>query len=415
MFSRIMPPSGPPRILALAQLTNSIGDGAYYVCSALYFIRIVGLSPTEVGFGLTLGWAVGFVAGVPLGHLADRRGPRGTAVLLAVATAAAVGSFLFVRSFPLFVLVACLYAISQCGLAAARQALLAGLVDRARRTGVRAHLQATVNAGLAVGAAFGGAALHLDTPAAYLTVLAMDALSFLFSALILLRLAPVPATPAAGAGEPVLAVLRDRPYALISLLNMIALLNMPLLSLVIPLWIVQRTQAPSWTVAALLVLNTLGVVLFQVRVARRVSDLETAARSVRRAGAVLLASCVVFALSSAGSSAWVAGLVLLVAACLQVLGEMMQASGAWEIGFDLAPAGKQGQYQGFFGSGAAVARMLGPLLLTTLIVTWGTPGWLVLGGLFLLSGLAMGPAVRWALRTRRPDPGAEPEGARVVF
>ncbi|GAA2998945.1 hypothetical protein GCM10017559_19540 [Streptosporangium longisporum] len=151
MFGRIMPSPGPPRVLALAQLANSIGDGAYYVCSALYFIRIVGLSPAQVGFGLTLAWAVGFVASVPLGHLADRRGPRGTAVLLAVATALAVGSFLFVRSFPLFVLVACAYATCQCGLAAARQALLAGLVDRARRTGVRARLQATSNAGLAVG------------------------------------------------------------------------------------------------------------------------------------------------------------------------------------------------------------------------------------------------------------------------
>ncbi|MER6828105.1 MFS transporter [Streptosporangium sp. NPDC000563] len=404
MFSRIMPPAGPPRVLALAQLTNSIGDGAYYVCSALYFIRIVGLSPTQVGFALTLGWAVGFVAGVPLGHLADRRGPRGTAVLLAVATAASVGSFLFVRSFPWFVLVACLYATSQCGLAAARQALLAGLVDRERRTRIRAHLQATANAGLAVGAALGGVALHLDTRAAYLTVLAMDALSFLLSALILLRLPPVPPTAAAPAGEPALAVLRDRPYALVSLLNMVTLLNMPLLSLVIPLWIVQRTEAPSWTVSALLVLNTLGVVLFQVRVARRVTDLETASRSVRRAGAVLFAACAVFALSSAWSSAWAAAFVLLLAACLQVFGEMAHASGAWEIGFDLAPADRQGQYQGFFGSGAAVARMLGPLLLTTLILTWGTPGWLVLGGLFLLAGLATGPAVRWALRTRRTEP-----------
>ncbi|MFF3441384.1 MFS transporter [Streptosporangium sp. NPDC002721] len=408
--SRIMPSPGPPRVLALAQLANSVGDGAYYVCSALYFTRIVGLSPTQVGFALTLGWAVGFVAGVPLGHLADRRGPRGTAVLLAVATAAAVGSFLFVRSFPVFVVVACLYATSQCGLAAARQALLAGLVDRARRTRIRAHLQATVNAGLAVGAALGGAALHLDTRAAYLTVLATDALSFLLSALILLRLPPVPPTAAAPAGEPALAVLRDRPYALVSLLNMVALLNMPLLSLVVPLWIVQRTEAPSWTVSALLILNTLGVVLFQVRVARRVTDMESAAGSVRRAGAVLLAACAVFALSSASSawsSAWAAALVLLLAACLQVFGEMTHASGSWEIGFGLAPADSQGQYQGFFGSGAAVARMLGPLLLTTLILTWGTPGWLVLGGLFLLSGLAMGPAVRWALRTRRAEPAAE--------
>ncbi|WP_433249412.1 MFS transporter [Streptosporangium sp. CA-135522] len=404
MFSRIIPSSGPPRVLALAQLTNAFGDGAYYVCSALYFTRIVGLSPTQVGFGLTLGWALGFVAGVPLGHLADRRGARGTAALLAVATGTAVGSFLFVRSFALFVLAACLYTCCQCGLGAARQALLAGLVDKAKRTEIRAYLQATVNAGLAVGAAIGGLALHFDTRQAYLAVFAMDALSFLASALVLLRLPVVPPSPPAPAGEPALAVLRDRPYALISLLNMIMLLYMPLLSLVIPLWIVQRTAAPSWTVSALLVLNTLSVVLFQVRVARRVTGLGTASRAVRHAGLVMLASCAVFALSAAGSTAWVTGAVLLVAACLQVLGEMMQASGAWEIGFALAPADKQGQYQGFFGAGTAVARMLGPLLLTALIVTWGPPGWFLLGGLFLLAGFAMGPAVRWAERTRAAAP-----------
>ncbi|WP_406319340.1 MFS transporter [Streptosporangium sp. NBC_01639] len=400
MSGRIIPPSGPPRVLALAQLANAFGDGAYYVCSALYFTRVVGLSPTQVGFGLTLGWALGSVAGVPLGHLADRRGARGTAALLAVATGAAVGSFLSVRSFAVFVLAACLYTCCQCGLGAARQALLAGLVDRTERTRIRAHLQATVNAGLAVGAALGGLALYFDTRQAYLAVLAMDALSFLASALVLLRLPAVPPSPPAPAGQPVLAVLRDRPYALVSLLNMIMLLYMPLLSLAIPLWIVERTRAPGWTVSALLVLNTLSVVFFQVRVARRVTDLGTASRSVRRAGLVMLASCAVFALSAAGSSPWAAAAVLLVAACLQVLGEMMLASGAWEIGFDLAPPDRQGQYQGFFGAGTAVARMLGPLLLTTLIVTWGPPGWFLLGALFVLAGSAMGPAVRWAERSR---------------
>ncbi|MGK5449988.1 hypothetical protein [Streptomyces radiopugnans] len=49
----------PPRRPALAQLINSVGDGAYYVCSALYFTRVVGLSATEVGLGLTVGWAAG--------------------------------------------------------------------------------------------------------------------------------------------------------------------------------------------------------------------------------------------------------------------------------------------------------------------------------------------------------------------
>lgn len=384
-------------MLALAQLANSLGDGAYLVCSALYFTRVVGLSATQIGFGLTVGWAVGALAGIPLGHLADRRGAKGTAVLLALSTAAAVGSFLVVRSFIPFVLAVCLFASCQSGLAAARQALLAALVDKAERTRVRAYLQSTVNAGLAIGAGVGGLALQFDTAAAYLTVFALDALGFLAAAKVLHGLPPVAPAPAVTKGEPAFAVLRDRPYALVTLLNTVMLLYMPMLSLVVPLWIVQRTAAPRWMVAALLVLNTIGVVLFQVRVARRVTGLESAARLVRYAGLAMLVSCMVFAVSQAGTSAWTAGLVLLVAAGFQVLGELMLASGAWEISFDLAPPDKQGQYQGFFGTGTAVARMAGPLLLTALVIGLGTVGWLVLGGLFVAAGFAMAPAVRWAV------------------
>lgn len=394
---RIVPPSGSPRTLAVAQLVNSLGDGAYYVCSALYFARIVGLSPARIGLGLTVAWAIGSVAGVPLGQLADRRGPRSTAVLLALATAASVAAFLFVRSFPAFVPAACCYATAQCGLAAARQALLAGLVAKEERTETLAYLQSTLNAGLAVGAALGGVALHFGTREAYLAIFAMDASAFTLCALILLRLPTVaPAAPAATDG-PRLAVLRDRPYALVSFLNMIMLLRMPLISLAIPLWIVERTSAPGWTVSALLVLNTGAVMLFQVRTAAAVTDLPSATRTVWRGGAVMLASCAVFALTAVtGTPAWLAVAELLAGAVLQVAGEMMQSAGAWQISFDLAPAGRQGQYQGFFGTGVSVARMLGPLLLTALVVGWGVPGWLLLGALFLAAGLAMGPAVRWA-------------------
>src|SRR5262249_7810859 len=160
-------------------------------------------------------------------------------------------------------------------------------------------------------AALGGLALVSGTRAAYLTVFAVDAVSFLISAAVLLRLPAVPPAPPASGGEPALAVLRDRPYALITLLTMVMLLYMPLLSLVLPLWSVRRTEAPSWMVSALLVLNTVSVVLFQVRAARRATGLRAASGLVRRAGALLLAACAVFALSAAGASAWTAGLILL--------------------------------------------------------------------------------------------------------
>lgn len=408
MTTRILPPPGAPRRLAAAQLGNSVGDGAYYVCSALYFTGVVGLSPARIGLGLTLAWAVGSVAGVPLGALADRRGPRGTSVLLALATAASVASFLVIRSYGAFLLAVTAYATAQCGLAAARQALLAGFVAPGQRTGVLAHLQSVLNAGLALGAALGGIALGAGTERAYLAALALDAVSFLVCAALLLSLPAVAPVPQRAAGEPRLAVLRDRPYALVTLLNAVLLLRMPLLSLGIPLWIVERTSAPGWLASALFVLNTSAVMLFQVRMAGPVTDLDRARRALRISGLVMAASCAVFALSALPGAGWAAAALLVAGALLQVDAEMRQSAGSWQIGFALAPAAHMGQYQGFFGTGVPIARTLGPTVLTSLLLLWGIPGWLLLGAVLLAASYAMGPAVRWAQRAGRG--GARPAG-----
>lgn len=381
----------------------------YYTCSALYFTQVVGLSPARLGLGLTVAWGVGALAGIPLGHLADRRGPRTLAVLLALLTSALVASFLVIRSFVPFLVVVCLYATAQSGLAAVRQALLAGLVSPAERTGVLAHMQATLNAGLAVGAAVGGVALSHGTRGAYLAVFALNALGFLAGALILLRLPAVRPAPRRSGDGPRLVVLRDRPYAVVTLLNTVLLLRMPLLSLAIPLWIAARFPGLTWLASGLFVLNTVAVMLFQVRTASRVTDLRSASITVRHAGVVLLVSCAVFAVSAAGLPDWATVTVLVIGATFQVAGEMGQSAGSWQIAFDLAPADRIGQYQGFFGTGVPVARTLGPTLVTALVISWGAPGWILLGGLFLAAGCAMGPAVRRAESVRAPA-GAVPGG-----
>jgi hypothetical protein len=38
--------------------------------------------------------------------------------------------------------------------------------------------------------------------------------------------------------------------------------------------------------------------------------------------------------------------------------------------------------------------------MTTLVVGWGQPGWIVLGALFVVATAPAVPATRWALRTR---------------
>jgi len=388
---------GVTRTLALAHLVNSIGDGGFYVTSALFFTRIVGLSTARVGLVLTVGWGVGLLLSAPLGHVADRKGLRGTAVALAATTAVALAALLVVRDSLAFLATVCVYTSSQSALSGVRQALLARLIPPADRVRVRARLQSVLNAGIGLGAALGGLALYVDEPVAYRAVFALDAVTFAAAAAVLGRLPSVAIAPGATAGEPRMAVLRDRPYMVVTALGAVMQLYMPMLSVVLPLWVAQRTAAPRWMVAALFLVNTLGVVLFQVYFARRVTDRYSAARSVRWAGGVLLAACAAFAVSAMPGPAASAAL-LVVGACMQAVGEMMLASGLWEISFSLACPDLPGQYQGVFGMGAPVARMVGPLALTTVVVTWSGPGWLLLGGLFALAGWLVTPVVRWERR-----------------
>ncbi|MFG3708116.1 MFS transporter [Micromonospora sp. NPDC047670] len=406
-------PPTPARTLVRAQLANSVGDGVFLVTSALYFTGPVGLSPGQVGLGLTLGWAVGVLVGVPAGQLADRWGARRTAVLLAAGTGASVAAFLAVGRPTTFVLVACLYAACQTGLAAARQAALAHLVEPARRTEVRARLQAVANGGLALGAALGGLALAAQTAAAYRLVLGLDVVAFGVAAALLARLPQAGPTAGPVVAGPRLAVLRDRPYALLTALNAVMMLYLPLLSLVLPLWVARRTAAPAWLAAAVLALNTVAVLLWQVRVARGVTGPDGAVRALRRAGLLMVGACAVLATSSAATGPWLAAAVLLLGAAAQVAAEMAHGAGAWQLSFDLAPDGRHGQYQGFFGTGVPLARMLGPVLLTTLVVDGGPAGWLAFGALYAAAAWAMGPTTRWAQRSRVAAESARAAGRAV--
>ncbi|GAB7108604.1 MFS transporter [Streptomyces phaeofaciens JCM 4814] len=406
MIKSLVPPPGPARTLALAQLISRTGDGAYYVTAALFFTQVVGLSAARLGLGLTIAWTVALVLGVPLGHVTDRRGARGTAAFFFLCAAAAVGSYLVVRSFPLFVLAASLYAVGQRSGSAAQQALLAGVVPKEQLTKVRAFLQASYNAGLSVGAALGGIVLLFDTREAYLAAFALNACGFAVASLVLMRAPAVAPTPAAPKDEKGRSVFQDRPYVAVSLLNLVLVLHVPLIDVALPLWIVGHTEAPKWVLSVMFVLNTLAVVVFQVRVARGVTDLTSAARYVVRGGLLLGAGCVVFAFSGSGGSAWSAVLLLIAAAGVQTVGEMAQMAGTWEISFGLAPDGRHGQYQAFFGSGLTVAEIVGPLALTGLLVYWGAPGWILLGALFAAAGFAMVPVVKWGERRLAATTGA---------
>ena len=172
-----------------------------------------------------------------------------------------------------------------------------------------------------------------------------------------------------------------------------------ILLLPLPLWIVGHTRAPGWSVGALLLLNTFIVIAFQVRVGRNVRHDQAGRRGLRRAGLLFAVSCCAIGFT-AGLPGWAALLLLAAAIAVLSAGELNHAAGTFTLDFGLAPAHAQGQYQGLAGLGLGAGGAAAPTLMIGLCLTFGTVGWIGLGGFFALLGLTAPAIARWGERTR---------------
>ncbi|ART71768.1 hypothetical protein BTO20_27395 [Mycobacterium dioxanotrophicus] len=412
-LSTLVPEPGARRRLGLGTGIYNIGTGMFMTSSVLYFTEGLGLSVTEVGLWLAVAGMIGLFAGVPMGHLADRRGPRGVAALSLVVLAVTMVGYVFVTHIWMFVIVTVVEMLAT----AASRASRGGLIRRVGGEGAaayRSQLRAIENAGVGIGAAVGGVALTLHSLAAYQVLFLANAATFLIGAWVCATLpyfAPLPAPPGTRPG----VALRDKPFIAYTILNGVMSLQYAVITFALPLWIATQTSAPRWMVGAVLLVNTFGVVALQVWVGRKVNTVRQGGAAMRVAGVIFLVACGGVAVA-ANLPAWAAAAVLLVAVAVHSVGEMCHAAAVFALSFELAPAHAQSEYVGLQDMGLGAAFAVAPAVLGALCLGIGQVGWLLLGGLLAAAGLATVPVVGWAIRSRPfplstdpvPVPDAEP-------
>ncbi|MGC4875697.1 MFS transporter [Micromonospora sp. DT43] len=424
-----LPASGRLRTLSLATLANTVGSGLWLTGGALYLTRDVGLSAAQVGAGLSVAGLVGLSASVPLGSLADRRDPRTLRAVLQVLQAVVAATYLLVGSFPVFLAVAVLDLLLASGNLAVRAALVAAVAGPQGRVHAFATLRAVANLGIGVGAGLAGFALAADTHLAYQILVAGNAATYLVSAALLFRLPACPPTAPAPTAQPsttpaqttkppttqpsttpapTAAARRGRPlrdgrFLAVSGASAVLALHQTVLTLVVPLWAVTVVGAPPPVVAAVLLTNTVLTVLLAVRLSRGADTAAPAARTMRRAGLVLAAAMLLYAATARLPTAAAVGL-LLVATVVYTAGDLWHGAGGAGLAYDLAPPDALGAYQGADGMLAGLARAAGPALLTLVVLDGGMPGWLAVGALFAVVGLASPALTRWALADRPASP-----------
>ncbi|HEY3478252.1 MAG TPA: MFS transporter, partial [Streptomyces sp.] len=333
---RLLHPDPVVRRLSWMVLVNTFGNGLFMTVSALYFTRVAGLGVGQVGLGLTAAGVCGVAASIPAGRASDRWGSRRVLIVLSVAEAAGMASYALVHSFAVFLPVVCVETAVDRGAAAVRNALYADALPKETRVPGRAYLRAVTNVGIGAGATLAALALQADTRGAYLAVILANAASFLAVAAMLPRIPvatrerPAPtdgsATEAPEAARP--TALRDLPYLAVTALNALLAVQFAVLNVGIPLWVVRETDAPRAIVAAAMIVNTVLVVVFQVRATRATRDLGSAARACRTSGLLLAASCLAVA-ATHGLPAATAAVVLLAAVVLETAGEVLSQAGGW--------------------------------------------------------------------------------------
>jgi MFS family permease len=399
----LLPEDPAQRAMIPATFVNFLGNGLFNSAAVLYFTLVVHLSATQVGLGLTTAGIVGLAGGIPVGTLADRRGPRAITAATFVVQAASMTAFLAIHSVLAFTLIACVDRLAASANNAARGGLIAR-VGGASPAAFRFKLRAFSNAGVVFGTLGSGIAVEIGTHAAYFALIMVDALSDVIAALFVLRIPSYPPIPRPTTQHEGGGVLADRPFVTFAAIDGAMGLQYGVISLLLPLWIAFHTRAPHWTVAAAFAMNALVAVFLQARIGTNVNSIQTGGQAFRRAGLFFLVSCPALALAADVPGKW-APLIVLGAICVHSFGEIWQSCASIALGFGLAPEHAQGQYQGALGLGFDAGQALAPAFLSTAILGLGQSGWVLLGVFFGALGSLGPPVVAWARRTPPRVPG----------
>ncbi|MER7726274.1 MFS transporter [Streptomyces sp. NPDC096323] len=394
------PPGGrDARIMLLALAVDRTGSGLWAASSVLYLTFVTHLSPEQIGVLLGAAGIAGIVGSPLAGRLAGRFPVRRLLIgchLLRLVT------LLLVMTCTGFAALLPVIAATYLGDRAAKtlEMLFATRAAGERRAAYQALSRSAANAGYGVGAGLAAIGLAVGTTEAYRAMILANALSFAVAALLARRTrepratvtvevakSEAAGTATAGPRDPARpkSPWRDRGYLRFVLLDIPMNLDDSVLGVGLPLWLVSSTSAPHALVPAVLVINTVLVVTLQLTVSNRAEGPRRVLRTVTLYG-VLMGACCALLAAATRCGTWTAAAVLLGAAVLVTLAELMRSVSSWELAVLLAPPDARAAYLGVAGMSPSIQKSAGPPLLTGVVMAAGPTGWLVLGA--VIAGLA---------------------------
>jgi MFS family permease len=398
-WRRQLPPSPLARSLSVQSILFAVGEGTFITGSAVFFTQIVGLSAAQVGIGLTLAGIVSFFFAVPAGKLADRVGTKRIWAISALGTSLLYFVWPLLHGFAAFlVMMVVLEVVSQAGWSG-RGAYTIDIFTREERVESQAFMRAALNIGFTLGALIGGLALATNSDDVIRAVPILTGVILLANTFWITRLPEPPAKAPVATEEAVVkpAALKNRAFVALMTGDGVLGTNQVLLNFVIPLWLVQETDAPHVLLAWLFGTNTVMAVLLQVAAARGVNSVARALRASYISAGFFVLSCGII-LVTHDTVGWLTIALVWLGHVTVTGAELFQSAGHWGFMSELTDVDQRAEYQGAAHIGGTLGSVWAPALFTYLAMDHGSLGWLTIAAIVVVATLTMGRSAAAAER-----------------
>lgn len=398
-LSRLLPPTPLARSLSVQSILSATGEGAFLTGNAVFFTQVVGLSAAQVGLGLTLAGIVSFFFAIPLGRLTDRVGPQRIWAVTAMVQAVLYLFWPLASGFLSFLAITVALELVMTASRSGRGAYTLDVFSGADRIRSLAFMRSARNIGYSLGALLGGLALATNNLTVIRAVPVVTAAILGVNAVLVRRLPAVGhiAAPASSSGLIAPGALRNKGFLAMTFCDGVISTNQVLLNVVIPLWLVEQTDAPRVLLAFLFGTNTVLAVLLQVAASKGAETVPGALRASRISSVFFVLSCLIV-LATHDTIGWVT-IVLVWIGHITVTGaELYQSAGHWGLIAELSDPTRRGEYQGAAQLGWTAGSVWAPATFTFLAINWGTPGWLLIAAIVVLATIGIHPAARAAER-----------------
>ena len=390
-FENVVSPDPIVRKITLSTFINTFGNGLFMTTGIIYFSLVVGLGAQKVALAFSLSGALSLLLSVPSGHFADRYPPRLIASTALVGMGFCAFALIFIQNWWLLLAALSLDSIFEVFGQNARMAMIARIGEGEERVRIRAYTRAVTNLGIAFGTVIAGFALAINTPFAYKFMIALNSVTFFLAAVAYLRVPNV--KPSLTNREKFdWTILKDYRYISAMLLSGVMSMHFILQNIAIPVWVVKETNAPRWWVSVIMFVNTIAVVLFQVRMSKGAANAEIGAKQFKKAGFYIAAACLFYG-AAKGLNPYAASAVLIIAMLIHVVGELLASTGSWSIAFEMANQDRQGAYQGLWRMGFGGMNVIGPSLVIFFAIGLGQIGWVIMAFIFIITGLLMNQVI----------------------